>query len=152
MAKDPWSNRPRLTPADDGLFPRADPRDIRSNILQGPVAEMVAYVRKARDLRKQFLDPELFGEPAWDILLDLYSANLAQKRVPVGAVCIASGVPPTTAIRWLRAMETKGLIRRRPDPTHGRRIFVELCPEVTAAMDALFVALGAQLPDLHKSR
>ena len=113
---------------------------------------MVAYVRKARDLRRRFLDPELLGEPAWDILLGLYSANLAQKRVAVGAACIASGVAPTTAIRWIRAMEQKGLIRRWPDPTHGRRIFVELCPEVTAAMDALFVALGAQLPDLHRSR
>jgi DNA-binding MarR family transcriptional regulator len=93
---------------------------------------MVAYVRKARDLRRRFLDPELFGEPAWDILLDLYSANLAQKRVA--------------------AMEAKGLVRRRPDPSDRRRIFVELCPEITAAMDALFVALGAQLPDLHRSR
>jgi DNA-binding MarR family transcriptional regulator len=113
---------------------------------------MVAYVRKARDLRRRFLDPELFGEPAWDILLDLYSANLAQKRVAVGSVCIASGVPATTAIRWLAAMEAKGLVRRRPDPSDRRRIFVELCPEITAAMDALFVALGAQLPDLHRSR
>lgn len=113
---------------------------------------MVAYVRRARGLRHRFLDPELFGEPAWDILLDLYSANLAQKRVAVGSVCIASGVPATTAIRWLKVMETKGLVRRLPDPTDARRTFVELSPEVTAHMDALFVALGADLPDLHDSR
>ena len=39
---------------------------------------------------------ELFGEPAWDILLDLYIANVENKPVSVSSACIGSAAPPTT--------------------------------------------------------
>jgi DNA-binding MarR family transcriptional regulator len=135
VAKEPWSS---------------DPPNSR-HIPQGNIAELVDYIRKARGLRLRFLDPQLFGEPAWDMLLDLYRAELAQQRIAIGSVCIGSGVPMTTALRWLKAMEAKGLVQRRPSPNDLRRTYVELTPEATAAMNALFVAIAAQLPERHRS-
>jgi DNA-binding MarR family transcriptional regulator len=38
----------------------------------------------------------------------------------------ASGVPPTTSMRWTRLMEQKGLIRRKRDPLDKRRIQIEM--------------------------
>ena len=138
MANEPWSSDP------------PNPGHIRSSLPQRRIAELVDYVRKARGLRLRFLDPQLFGEPAWDMLLDLYRAEIAQQRIAIGSVCIASGVPMTTALRWLRAMEAKGLVQRRPSPNDLRRTYVELTPEAIAAMDALFEAIAAQFRDRHR--
>lgn len=71
-----------------------------------------------------FAQPGLFGEPAWDILLDLYVAHLDGRQVAVSSACIAACVPPTTALRYLNRLERSGLIRRRPDAKDHRRVLV----------------------------
>src|SRR3546814_1454123 len=61
------------------------------------------------------LDSELFGEPAWDMLLDLYAAALEGRRLSVSSSCLAAGVPPTTALRWQRLLVERELVERVPD-------------------------------------
>jgi DNA-binding MarR family transcriptional regulator len=95
-------------------------------------------LRRARD---QFFDPELFADPGWDMLLDLYAARLEHNRVAVSSLCIAAAVPATTALRWIKALTTAGLFERRADPHDGRRIFVALSDSATAAMHAYFAAI-----------
>jgi len=73
-----------------------------------------------------FDDPTLFGEPAWDILLDLFIAAKERKRLPVTSACIGAAVPATTALRWLTVLEDKGLILRENDTADARRVFVRL--------------------------
>ena len=46
------------------------------------------------------VDAELFGDPAWDMLLDLTAARAEHTRVSVTSLCIASAVPPTGAPGW----------------------------------------------------
>jgi len=115
------------------------------------VAKLVSWLRNARSLRTRVFDAELFGEPAWDILLDLYDAELRQVRTKISSVCIESHIPRTTSLRWLKAMENRGLVQRRDDPNDARRIFVSLTPSAIGVMDALFEAMAAQLPDLQSS-
>lgn len=80
-----------------------------------------------RRARKQiFENSGLFGEPAWDILLDLYVAELRERRVSVSDACLASGVPPTTALRWLALLEEANLVERHKDPHDARRVHLEL--------------------------
>ena len=100
--------------------------------------EAVRWVVKARRERARYLSNELFAEPAWDILLDLLSAELAQHRVAVSSLCIAAGVPATTGLRWISNMVDQGLLVRRPDAYDGRRVFIELVPEVSAALRQYF--------------
>lgn len=107
--------------------------------------DMVRQVIRARRLRARFFDEELFADPAWDMLLDLLQAEIAQHRVPVSSLCIAAAVPPTTALRWIKAMTDVGLFNRRADPHDGRRIFVELSPGASNAMRRYFGEVG-QLP------
>src|SRR5690606_24209072 len=64
---------------------------------------------RVRRLRDEFLPGDLFADPAWDMLLDLFAARLEQERVSVSSLCIASAVPPTTALRWIRTLTEKGL-------------------------------------------
>jgi DNA-binding MarR family transcriptional regulator len=101
-------------------------------------AETVRSVIRARRLRARFFSEELFADPAWDMLLDLLQAEIAQLRVPVSSLCIAAAVPATTALRWIKTMTEQGLFVRRADPHDGRRVFVELAPSASDAMRRYF--------------
>jgi DNA-binding MarR family transcriptional regulator len=107
--------------------------------------ETVRSVIRARRLRARYFNEELFADPAWDMLLDLLQAEIAQHRVPVSSLCIAAAVPATTALRWIKTMTDSGLFRRRADPHDGRRVFVELAPDTSMAMRRYFADVGKGL-------
>lgn len=117
---------------DDGRR-AADPRNKRSidNISH---AEFVRLILSQRRRRDELFGADHFGDPAWNILLDLYGAHLKRRKVPVSALCMASEVPPTTALRWISALVDAGLIIRRPDRADRRRIHVELAPSAIPRM------------------
>jgi DNA-binding MarR family transcriptional regulator len=96
-------------------------------------------------LRNRYFPEDLFADPAWDMLLDLLHAEIAQLRVPVSSLCIAAAVPATTALRWLKAMTQQGLFVRRADPHDARRVFVELAPKASEAMRRYFGEAGNPL-------
>ena len=85
-----------------------------------------------------FGNQELFGEPAWDILLDLYIAHAAEKQVSVSSACIGSASPPTTGLRWLGVLAENDLVLREHDPEDQRRVLVRLTDRGLAAMDEYF--------------
>ena len=89
-----------------------------------------------------FSDPTLFGEPAWDIMLDLFIAAKERKRLPVTSACIGAAVPVTTALRWLTVLEDKGLIVRENDTADARRVFVRLSAEGYEKMIAYFSSVA----------
>ncbi len=125
--------------------PSAEPRHFvpQTQADAPPVsADTVRAVIRARRLRSRFFADDLFADPAWDMLLDLLQAEIAQLRVPVSSLCIAAAVPATTALRWLKAMTDKGLFVRRADPHDGRRVFVELAPEASVALRRYFAEVG----------
>ncbi len=105
-------------------------------------ADTVRTVIRARRLRSRFFDEGMFADPAWDMLLDLLQAEIAQLRVPVSSLCIAASVPATTALRWLKMMTQQGLFLRRADPHDGRRVFVELAPGASLALRRYFAEAG----------
>jgi DNA-binding MarR family transcriptional regulator len=100
--------------------------------------ETVRWLIKARRARARYLSSELFADPVWDMLLDLLRAEIAQQRVSVSSLCIASGVPATTALRYINTMTEQELIVRRRDPFDGRRVYVELTPGVSKALRRYF--------------
>jgi DNA-binding MarR family transcriptional regulator len=97
-------------------------------------AETVRWLIGARRNRARFLSSELLADPAWDMLLDLLHAELANRPVSVSSVCLASGVPQTTGLRWLKTLEQRGLVVRKLDGRDGRRILIELSPDTSKAM------------------
>jgi hypothetical protein len=105
-------------------------------------AETVRTVIRARRLRARYFDEEMFADPAWDMLLDLLQAEIAQLRVPVSSLCIAAAVPATTALRWLKTMTQQGIFVRRADPHDGRRVFVELAPQASQSLRRYFADAG----------
>jgi len=124
---------------------KSGPANDRSHSPTSPGSKVGEIIR-ARSMRAKFFKAELFADPAWDMLLDLYRAELDQYRVSVTSLCTASGVPTSTALRWLRALEDGGLITRRQDPLDGRRTFVALTTAAVESMDAYFAAIGSAQP------
>jgi hypothetical protein len=105
--------------------------DLRAGAEQ---AKLVRKIQRARSRRTDFLSTTLFGEPAWDMLLELFASAIEQKRVTVGELCIASNVPQTTALRWIDVLVREELVTRRSDPLDARRVHLELMPSAYEAM------------------
>lgn len=101
----------------------------------------VRKIIRGRRLRDQFFAEGLFEDPAWDMLLDLYAAELEGAQVSVSSLCIAAAVAPTTALRWIGRMTEAGLFVREPDPFDRRRAFLGLSAEARAKMERYLTAL-----------
>lgn len=107
-----------------------------------PDPRLVRKIIRQRQLRARFFDGDLFADPAWDMLLDLTAARAEHARVSVTSLCIASGVPPTTALRWISQMTEAGLLERVEDETDRRRAFIALSDRAADAMARYFSELG----------
>ncbi len=103
-------------------------------------AKTIRDIIKLRRMRDSHFKPDLFADPAWDILLDLMAARLEDKSVSVSSLCIAAAVPPTTALRWVTGMTESGMLVRRMDPSDARRVFIELSEETAMRLDTFFKA------------
>ena len=111
-----------------------------------PDPRLVRRIVRQRQLRARFFDGDLFGDPAWDMLLDLTAARAEHNRVSVTSLCIASGVPPTTALRWIAQLTEAGLFQRVEDETDRRRAFIALTDRAADAMARYFAELGSPGP------
>ena len=109
-----------------------------------PDPRLVRRIIRQRQLRARFFDGDLFADPAWDMLLDLTAARAEHSRVSVTSLCIASGVPPTTALRWIGQMTDAGLLERVEDETDRRRAFITLTDKAADTMARYFADIGAQ--------
>lgn len=106
-----------------------------------PAAEHVALARALYAMRSGRFDlmpGELFGEPGWDMLLDLYVSEAEGRRLSVTSLCIGAFTSVATGLRYLGILEQAGLARRLPDHSDGRRFFVELTDAGRDAMTKVF--------------
>ncbi len=107
-----------------------------------PDPRLARTIIRQRQLRARFFEAELFADPAWDMLLDLTAAREEHQRVSVTSLCLASGVPPTTALRWIGQMTEAGLLVRVDDPSDRRRAFIALSDRAAEAMARYFAEIG----------
>ncbi len=116
--------------------------DVRSEIDNRPLrrAKRLYNARRRRDAAAGV--GGLFGEPAWDILLDVFIAQKSRQEIQVSSVCLEAGVPSTTILRWLTRLEQEGLIYRAFDNVDGRRRYVRLTDAGEALMIRVLEAIN----------
>jgi DNA-binding MarR family transcriptional regulator len=117
-------------------------RNSEDAVTEQEIREMLRQRRR----RDKFFGSELFADPAWDILLQLYSAELGQHRAWITSLARGAGVPMTTALRWIASLENSGLIERRPDALDGRRHFMTLTYRGLEAMNGYFRTIPRGTP------
>jgi DNA-binding MarR family transcriptional regulator len=93
----------------------------------------------ARTRRFDYLRADLFADPAWDILLQLYCAELTQQQTTVSTLVERTNVPSTTALRWITMLECDQLIDRKIDLAETRRVVLALTSRGLEAMDGYFL-------------
>jgi hypothetical protein len=98
---------------------------------------VVRSILRVRAVRGKHFGGGIFADPAWNILLDAYGSELEEKKMSVSDACIASQSPYTTALRWLRGLEDRGLLVRFDDTTDRRRSFVKLTENARKTMEML---------------
>jgi DNA-binding MarR family transcriptional regulator len=103
------------------------------------LAPKLKAIMRVRQERNSLFPEKLFSDPAWDILLYLLLAELEGRSVSISAACFASGIPPTTGLRWLRNLEMNGVIIRENDPADTRRGLLRLA-EVTRSKLLMFIS------------
>lgn len=117
-----------------------DPPDLAPNTAL-PDPRLIRMIIRQRQERSRYFDGDLFADPAWDMLLDLAAARAEHRRVSVTSLSIASGVPPTTALRWIGLLIEAGLFERIEDETDRRRAFIVLSDRGADAIARYFRAL-----------
>lgn len=102
------------------------------------LSRIAGAVLKARAERADFLPCDVFGEPGWNMLLELFTAREQEQRIAVTSLCIASLAPTTTALRWVDKLVASDLVVLKPSTSDGRVIYVELSRNGFLSMQRYF--------------
>jgi len=123
---------PGTRPTAHGPF--SAPAAVPQEAAESPVTpeDLTASIRellKKEASKRKIGGGELFGDPAWEMLLDLLLAKIEKQQVSVSSACIASGAPMSTALRLVRRLVSEGVLFRIPDEHDRRRNFLIINPK-----------------------
>ena len=82
--------------------------------------ESVEYHLHVRKIREKYFGKKIFGEPAWDILLELYVSELQDKKISTSNLILSSSYSSSTAMRWIKNLEENSMIFKSPSKIDGR--------------------------------
>ena len=99
-------------------------------------------ILNSRRLRDRFFSRDLFGEPAWDILLLLYASDQSAGRLTMTRLAEWIEVPLTTVGRWVKILEEERLVERQAHPTDRRTVFINLLEKARTALDTYLARLS----------
>jgi DNA-binding MarR family transcriptional regulator len=116
------------------------PRIVRPAVSKNRSREALEHARHLLALyraRAKLFGEDLFVDPAWMMMLDLFVAYRTGRVVSVSSLCLASSAPPTTALRWINMMVERKIICRTPDANDLRRHNVTLSEQTREWMEDL---------------
>jgi hypothetical protein len=116
----------------EGFAPQGSAEDARIQL-------SLNQARMLRSRRAQFFAPDLFSDPAWDILLLL---AIEPQRTGLAAAEIAGsvGCPESVAARWLKILVSKGDVEVGIEDTAGDPLY-RLTDQAFAALVNVFATV-----------
>lgn len=104
-----------------------------------PQAARAALTSSRLRLRRQrFFGETLFGDPAWEILTELYLAEADGTVLPAASAASTAPVPRSTALRWIDALVAEGWLIRCPGWPDRERFLVRLSDKARRSMNLVF--------------
>lgn len=103
-------------------------------------AQLARQVLHRRLRRLDHFGPELAQDGVWNMLLELVIARAQGKLVPIKCLWLSSGVPQSTALRWVNWLQARGHVERRNDPTDRRRQFIRIGDDLAFEMNVFLSA------------
>ena len=83
------------------------------------------------------LFPGLPADPAWKLLVTLAQTPEGSAKASVTGIAHGAGVPLTTALRYIGAMELEGILERVAHPADRRQVMIRLTEEGRRKLDSL---------------
>ena len=107
--------------------------------------DLIARAEKYLDwgrLKSRILDAGngLFANSCWNMCLDIYICDLKDQRVTVSAIAHSSGIPMTTAMRYINVMVEQGLLTKTPNAADNRMIFVSVSTDCSEKIEELLLS------------
>ena len=106
------------------------------------LAKKATLLLRQAKMREKYLPRELLGEPAWNILLDLFVQFAGDAKVSSTSLCIAADCPQSTALRYLGRLEEAGLIEREDSRHDGRVTLYGLTKQGVVAVGRVLEKVG----------
>lgn len=100
-------------------------------------AQLLETMEQLRRLRRRnHSGLEDMDDVAWELLMEVLRSSRDGRQISVSGLTISvSGVSPTTALRRINELVTKGYLHRIPDPSDARRDFVTLDAKTRVALE-----------------
>lgn len=73
-------------------------------------AQLAASILRFRQFRAKILTSKIFGEPAWELLLEVFVADANGEAITGRMVAERHAVSSTVISRWLRHLTIEGLL------------------------------------------
>ena len=90
---------------------------------------IAGWLYSERIYRSAQFNAALFGEPAWDMLLDLFIQKVDGRRVSSSSLCLGASVPLTTGLRYIALLEEEGLVSRYTPSDDKRLVLIDYTPD-----------------------
>ena len=103
------------------------------------LAQTAIRLQRRSKARGKHLRAEFFGEPSWEILLELFVQFAGGARVATKSLCIVSGVSDTTALRLIDRLEDAGLVERSVSPADKRVTLVGMTRKGVVAVGSILL-------------
>ena len=103
---------------------------------------LVNHIRR----RPDYLPGMMVEAPQWLMTLELFLAAEEKRSVSVSSLCFASGVPSTTALRHIRALEAQGIFERMSHPRDRRIWHVRLSDGARRKVARYLIAISSGEP------
>ena len=131
---------PALVGSEAGRFLSTNEPGNRSEDRQVLIAK-ARMVLSSRLVRERYFHRDLFGEPAWEILLALYVIEDSGARFTISKLAECISAPLSTVVRWVKTLEEQSLVSRVNHPTDRRIIFIRLLDKGRKALNDYLVAI-----------
>ena len=93
-----------------------------------------------RRIRERHFGIELFGEPAWDIMLQLMIARIDQRDLRVGELCASAASSPEATFQYINELVDAKLVDRFENAADTGDFFLSLSSEAARRMAELYRA------------
>ncbi len=96
---------------------------------------VLELLRRERQVRESLFHADIALSPAWQIILDLYRVEKQGGHNYVSSIALSSGLPLTTALRYIDQLVGHGYVDRARDVADARRVRITLTAHCTELLE-----------------
>lgn len=109
--------------------------------------DQLSFSIQIRRIRRSHFGTTEMSGPVWDMMLDLMLAGAHGRVLSASDLATGAGVPLSSGLRMISALERLGLVHRSIDERDRRRTIVRLTDAGTERMASYFEKIGAAWQD-----